>query len=506
MSAGGTQPPGVSGAPPGGEDKDVPRLGQEATRGMLWSALSSLAARAIGFLTTILLTRWVSRDDYGRANAALTVANTIGHLFPSMTSEVIRRRERFGEALMLRLFWNLFYLVFAVIAVLLFAEALVRLFKAPGSGSYLRVCMGIEALTMFDVASILIIRSLRFGVLGVLDVGGTLVHTATALGLSALGAGGMAILIGYLARIAVMRIIGLFIVGLGWARRPRFDRALLREMLAFSIPVYLADLCEFGATNWDNLFVSAVFGAEALGAYAVAYTITYTPIVTIAQSTGRVVLATISRFSRDKERRREAILRAIGGQTMLLMPCAALILMCGPRAVSILFSRQWSDVLSQLVVSLSLVGFGLPVHHIISNHCQAADFPKSSMLITALKLGFIISALLLFGRSDVVSAGWSVSGAFAATGISACLILSVVESISVLVILRQLLAGVGGAAILAVVILALRRWWPIESNAIALAVEVAAGSLACLAYLLLIHRDRVNDIIEALLRRGSEGR
>ncbi len=86
-----------------------------------------------------------------------------------------------------------------------------------------------------------------------------------------------------------------------------------------------------------------MFGAEALGAYAVAYTIAYTPVYTVVIRTSTVVLASISQFADDQERRQDAILRSLSAILMLLGPVVMMIMLCGPRVVALLFPKQWTE-------------------------------------------------------------------------------------------------------------------------------------------------------------------
>jgi O-antigen/teichoic acid export membrane protein len=357
-------------------------------------------------------------------------------------------------------------------------------------------------MTLFVVANPILCQRLRFGLQSLLEVGGTLSNVGTAMTLAASGLGGYAVVIGQLMREVFVRVGGTAATGLGWLRAPRLEAPLLREMLAFGVPVYVSELLEFGATNWDNLFVARVFGAETLGAYAVAYTIAYTPIHTISQRSASVVLAAVARFAEDRDRRHEAILRSIGAIMLALGPAAVLIMLDGPRVVAVLFPHQWSPTVATLVAALSLVGFGLPLQYLPDYYFQAINRPRGTLAVMGLKVLLMFGALFLFGRSSVHTAAWSVSGSFLVSGAAACVLLRIVDGISLGRVIARILPAAIGSALLAATVLGVRRIVPLQSNLLMLIVEVGAGGAVYLAYELLFHREQIRDILSTVLGRG----
>ena len=488
------------------ESQEVESLGKEATRGMLWTSLSSLLARAMGFATTIILTYWIDRRDYGRANAALTIAGTLGFLaIPGLESELIRRKQHFGQAATSALFLCLLLWLLVGGGAFFFAEPIARLFNAPGAGHYLRYALIHPSIaTLLLLGNVLLCRELRFGAQSVLELGGSLSNVGSAIGLAARGFGGLAVVVGQVLREIVIRVSGTVITGLRWLRRPRFDGPLLKEMLAFGIPVYISELFEFAATNWDNLFVARVFGAGALGSYAVAYTIAYTPIYTVATRTASVVLAAVARFSDDVERRHEAILRSLGAVMLMLGPASVLIMLCGPRVVLLVFPDKWTATLSGLVVALSLVGIGLPLQFMVDYYFQAIGKPKATAVVMGMKLVLMFGALLIFGRGSVEAAAWSVSGAFIVAGLGACTLLTIVDKIPLLLVFRQLVAAAVGTTLMGFTIYGIRRWAPVESRWVMLSLEVAGGCVIYLVYEFIFHTERMMDIINTLLGRNDD--
>lgn len=484
-------------------NQQVGSLSKQATWGMLWNSLSSLIGRGLGFLNTIILTYWIDRADYGQANAAYVIAMTIYFLaIPGLGSDLIRRRERFEDAASLSVvICSLLALIFGG-TVFVFADKITLFLNATGATFYLRIAVIIPiVITPLLTANCILFRQMRFGTQSLLELGGSLANVGTAICLAMKGLGGLAMVIGQILREGIINISATIITGLRWFRKPQWDSVLIRQMLNFGIPVYISELLEFAATNWDNLFIAKSFGAQALGSYAVAYTISYTPIYTITQRTSAVVLASVAQFADDHFRRKRAILRCLGAILLFLTPVVVLIMFDGPRVVQWLFPNRWTNDLSSLVVALSLVGIGLPLQILPDYYFQAIGRPRATVLVMVMKVTLIFGALFLFGRQNVVSAAWAVSISFLLAGLLACSLLVIVDNISARAIISELLPALVGGAVMAGVILEIRHVLQITSNVFMLLIETSGSCLVYLSCMLIFNRRQLQDVYHSL--RGS---
>ena len=527
---------GENGPARGAEDdqEEVGSLATEASRGMMWTSLSSLGARGLGFMTTIILTYWISQDQYGKANAAYEIALTLGFFcIPGLESELIRRKERFGQAATLTTIICILPMLLCVGACMALAEPVAVWFDSDPL--MLRTSMLIPAfMVAFVVGHAMLTKQMRFGTQSVIELGGSMSNVGVAVSLAltlSQGTRGLAVVLGQCMREIVVRVLGAVFTGFGWVKRPRYDRKLLREMLGFGIPVYISEVLEHVATHWDNLFVARVFGDKALGRYAVAYTIAYTPIYTVAQRSAGVVLAAVAQFAEDPERRRDALIRALGAILLVLMPTAVMIGLSGPRVVAILFPSKWTSDLTGLVAALSLVGIGLPLQYLPDYYFQAIGKPRATMAVMGMTVALMFLALHLFGRGFSFSLGswgtfgvqgveasaWAVSISFIVAGLGACCLLWLVDDISPGRILRQLVPCTVGTVLVVATVFALRHLLgpptdnlaaPVigenDRNLLLLVLECVGAVAVYLVYQMAFHRERLKDIINSLLGRGDD--
>ncbi len=530
MDDGGEKRPAGSGEE--SDQEEVGSLATEASRGMMWTSLSSLGARGLGFMTTIILTYWISQDQYGKANAAYEIALTLGFFcIPGLESELIRRKERFGQAATLTTIICVLPMLLGVGACMAAADPIAQWFDSDPF--YLRTSMLIPLfMVVFVVGHAMLTKQMRFGTQSVIVLGGSMSNVGIAVSLALLlaqGSRGLAVVLGQCMREIVVRVLGAMFTGFGWLEKPTADRKLLKEMLGFGIPVYISEVLEHVATHWDNLFVARVFGDKSLGRYAVAYTIAYTPIHTVAQRSAGVVLAAVAQFAEDPERRREAVMRSLGAIMLVLMPTAVMIGLAGPRVVAILFPSKWTSDLTGLVAALSLVGIGLPMQYLPDYYFQAIGKPRATMVVMGMKVALMFLALHFFGRGfsipigswgtlgvqGVEASAWAVSISFIVAGLGACSLLWLVDEIPIPWVLRQLVPCTVGTVLVIATVYGLRRLlgpatdnWiaPVigenDRNLLLLILECVGAVAVYLVYQLAFHRERIKDIYNSL--RGGD--
>jgi O-antigen/teichoic acid export membrane protein len=485
-------------------------MAKSATRGMLWTSVTAIVCRGLGFANTIGLTYFMGKPEYGRANAAYTLAMSVYSFSnPGLIGELIRRRERFAEAATLgtSVAGSIVMLLSAI--ALVFAESITAAFGAEGSAGFLRLSVVIAlAGTLFMVGDVLLCRQLRFGTQSLIEFLGTICLVGSSMGLAAAKWGGIALIIGQVLRELVVRFGHVAVTGLGWVRRPRWDWPLLKQMLSYGIPLYIAGILNQIATTWDNLFVGKVLGMDVLGAYAAAYSLTYVPVYTITEKITGVFYAVVVKFIDDRERRWAAMQRSLTAVLILMAPVVVLTMFVGPRFVALVFSARWQDTVAPLVTALALVGAGLPLQLMPDYYFGALGINKAVIGIMAVKVVLLFGGLFAFGRESVVTAAWTVSLAFIVAGLLAFAMLHVLDKMPIGMLVRVLLPGLVGGVVMGLAIWGVRRVLPFSSNLLMMVIEMAVGGVAYLAYELVFHRPQIMDIFGAFLgrrRESSEG-
>ncbi|MCB9556713.1 MAG: oligosaccharide flippase family protein [Deltaproteobacteria bacterium] len=481
-------------------------LGKRTARGILWTAFSGLLGRGAGFASTAVLTYLMGQEQYGLATTALAVVFSVPTLFSiQLRPELVRRRQRFADAAMLNLIYGSLLLLIPTTLCLVYIDPLLAWFNASDAKSYLQLALLLPLIDrLLHTGHVLLSRNLRFGVIGSLELASTASHITTALSMAYAGFGGLAVVCGRMARVVVSGVGANIASGLKWLKSPPLaDGALIRELLAFGVPLTVVFLVESFTAQGDNLFVAKMFGSQALGVYAVAYTVAYTPVNTVTERIGSGLFSAVARFADDVPRRHSALHRSLSAGALMIIPVAAGIALCGPALVHVVFPNRWSDELAAVISGLGLMGAGIVVHDLADQYLLAVGRPLALLISRSLRLALLAAALLLLGRSSLVRCAWSVSAAFIAGGAVSLLMLAAFDRLALGRLIAQIMPALLGTALMAAAVLGLRRLVVFAQPWQSLLVEATCGALIYGLYAFVFHRQRLLDILNTLRGKSS---
>ncbi len=147
----------------------------------------------------------------------------------------------------------------------------------------------------------------------------------------------------------------LFWVLCPWKPSLRFDWKSQKELLGFGLNLMGFNFINYFNRNMDNMLIGRVLGAIALGYYDLAYRLLLFPLVNITTVIGRVMFPALSIIQGDKERVRNAYLRAIKYIALASFPLMGLLIVAAPQFIRVAFGSKWEPSIF-LVQVLGVVG------------------------------------------------------------------------------------------------------------------------------------------------------
>ena len=186
----------------------------------------------------------------------------------------------------------------ALIAAL--SDAFTRLVGLPESAPVVRVLALAFAVGSLGIASAAALeRDLRFRARASVEVTSYLaLGLVTVAGLY-LGWGALALAWGYVAQATVQAASAIALVP-PWRERGRGTR--VRSLARYGRLLWASALLTYLATNIDNVVVASIGGANAIGIYALSYTVGTMIAISLAQVLNRVALPYYARASDDAGR------------------------------------------------------------------------------------------------------------------------------------------------------------------------------------------------------------
>lgn len=474
-----------------------------ATRGAIWTILSSVGSRLIGVIGTLVLTRFIAPTEYGEVSVAVVVVTSV-HVFSQLgLMQFVASKPLANSNTLFHV--TVFHLAsgfLALLGVLIFRRQLGPLFDAHLMTRFIPgLVLAIALERIARIPEQLLVRNLRFGTVAMARSGGELSYVAIGVGLAYFGWGGMAIVLGNIGRNLFRLAVTSGTIPLKtWLTPCRLNWRITRELFAFSLPLALGGMALYVSRYWDNLLVSRFFGTHVVGIYALAYNLADIPATHIGEHIGDVLLPSFARMS--EERRRDALVRSTSLLALVVFPLAVGLGTIAPTLTAALFTDKWSGLAPMLtwLAGLSVVR---PVSWTIQSYMQASDRSQALLVLELIKVGVLFSCIWGLSPFGPLSACIAVGIAFGMHAWLSILYVGRKDSINIgtllLGLLQPLIASMGmtGAVLMS-------RWtfrrlaWRLPIGN--LMGEIMTGALSYPAFAWLVAPHQSHELIRLLKR------
>jgi O-antigen/teichoic acid export membrane protein len=262
-----------------------------------------VAAQALSFLRNLLVARMVPAADFGLA-ATFAVTLSLLEMLGDLSVDKLLVQARDGDDARLQAAAQRIEAVRGLVSaaiLLAIAGPVASVFGAPHAVWAFRTLALVPAIHGFrhlDVRRYQ--RALRFGPGTVVDAVPQLVATLAAWPL-ALWLGDYRVVLW----VVLLQMVTGTALSHVLAERPysvRGQAALARRFLAFGWPLVVNALLMFAIFQGDRVVVGTAYGLEELGAYSLAFSITFVPTMILANVASPLFLPLLSRVQDDPAR------------------------------------------------------------------------------------------------------------------------------------------------------------------------------------------------------------
>ena len=389
-------------------------LSHRTILGALWHVGSQIGGRAIGLVGTLLLTRVLAPAEMGEVGAAYVLVFS-AHLFTNaaFADYVSAHPEVSGPTLFPVTVLSLGSGALASALALALGPLLAEPLGAPGMNAHVPgLALSFALMRVVEVPERVLMRSLRYKRIGLSASGGELSYVVTSLALAAAGWGGRALVLGNLAR-ALFRVgvIGSGVDPRVWLVPHRIQAGRMAAVVRFGLPLQLANMCSQAAVKWDNLTISAMFGPAATGLYSLAFNLAAVPSDNVGSAASDLLFSALPQLA--GERRRAALVRALGLLALIVFPLGVGLAFVSPTLVAALFAPKWQP-LAPLIAALTTFSIVHPLGEPLMVYLKTQGRTRVVLLAQAVRLVLVLAAIRLLAEGGLVAAscGQGVAGVF----------------------------------------------------------------------------------------------
>lgn len=385
------------------EDKGT--IGRRAGRGIFWNFLTYGLGRAGVLLTTSILARLLSKDDFGLVAIAVVAINYFGVIKDlGLGVALIQRREDVNEAANAVFTINIILGFFLSAAIIPFAPLFAGYFNNPMIIPILRwlgASFAINALG--SVHNIWLMRELDYRRKFIPDMGNTAVKILVSIGLAFGGFGVWSLVFGQILG-ALASVVLVWII-LPWRPRLTLNKKITASLLKFGKSIIGGDILTVVIDNLDYIIVGRIFGVAQLSVYTLAYRLPEMLVVGNLWVLGAVIFPAFSSIQDRPDEMRRGFLTSVRLIAMIIVPiCLGLVIAADP-IVRVLFGDQWLDVIPLLRV-LAIYAWVYSLGYHIGDIYKAIGRPDILLKLTIFTLIILAPAMLIGSRFGLLGIAW----------------------------------------------------------------------------------------------------
>jgi len=319
-------------------------------RSIVISASAKYAATGLGFISSVILARLLTPEDFGIYSIAASIA-LVGYLFRNFgVNQFIIQVETLNDEI-LRTAFSITLAISWTIAGLLAASSgwVGDFYGNPGIALVLLfLSLNFVLLPFGSVADSVLRRNLEFGKLAVINVASAFTGMSVAIISAWFGAEYLSIVWASNAATLVTIALNLYYRPPGLPWRPGLGA--LHEVSGFGLKVGLLDLVTNGGDSVTELIIGKSHGLHNLGMYSRAYGAFNLFEHAFIEGIRPVVLPFLSEAKRNRAALAPMYLQIVSFVSIFMAPFFVFLLISGMDVIRVLYGDQWDDAVPVLQV------------------------------------------------------------------------------------------------------------------------------------------------------------
>jgi len=353
-------------------------------KNLFWDYLNKFGVTIFGLITTTILARILTPQDYGVVGIAMAVTGIAG-IFMNLgfVSAIIQAKELDNKSLSTVFFLNL-GIASLIYVIIFFSSVWVSVFyKIPELKFILRVTsLSFIINAIGIVPSALLTREMNFRKIALISlvasISGGLIGIAMAINHMGVWSIVAQQLLG-----TTISLIGLFIAT-KWLPIIYFRLKSIHHMLKFGIYMFFSGFLDGIYTRIDIFLIAKVFSPASLGLYTRAQGLDSTIRGLSSGSLLNVLFPTFAKIREDKEQLKIMYYQYFELISFLFCLLAGIFYLSATDLFYILFGPQW-NISAEYFKILVLAGFAYPLSSLSLSIIEARGNSRNFFLVEVVK-------------------------------------------------------------------------------------------------------------------------
>lgn len=414
----------VKNPPPGRRDPfhapDISKnLRKSSVRGASLMSFSRMAGMGLRFLSTGILARMISRDDFGLFAMTTVISGFLAIFMDVGLSQATIQRPEINHRQISTLFWINVALSLLITAIFAASSPLIAAFF--GRPALMQIIPVLSLSFLFGGLGLqhlaLLTRNMRYSMLAAVEIFSMFCGVVVGICMARAGMGYWS-LVGMAVAPAVAKSAAAW-VALRWTPGLPSRGTGVKSMLKFGGDVLGFNIVNYFSRQADTVLVAKFCGAAPVATYEKAYSLLLMPVGQINGPLGAVTIPALSRLQDDPARYRSYYLNAILLVCSLSMPVIAGITLFADQVVLVWLGRDWASsaelfrllALAALIGGISNPAGWLLISLGLTKRYRMIGLANSAVIVAAFIIGLLFGPKEAgqFGSMRGVAIGYSIA-------------------------------------------------------------------------------------------------
>lgn len=346
--------------------------------GLAWSSLAKLITQVFSWISTFVVIRHLTSDDYGVISVAFALMGVFLILSEFGLAEALIQKKKLHPRNYSQIFTATLLINITIFVLLfMFSDVISEYFNEIRLKSVLIYISANLVLSSFIVIpESLLNRNMSFKQRAIIESIASIFNTIVTLFLAINGAGYWSILLGLTANTLVKVFLFNANVKVNYQLTINFKG--FRALFDFGIYTFLSRVVWALYSKIDVFVIGKLLGTQALGVYSVANQIASMPLDKLSGTVNQVAFAGFSQLHREKKSDLAHLyysLRLISG---LIFPCFIGIAAIAPQLIPIIIGEQWSNSIPLIQILCIVMPFKL-VNSLLGTYITSMGHAKFNL-------------------------------------------------------------------------------------------------------------------------------
>jgi len=364
------------------EIEKVSGFSAATVKGTFWTYASYYSGKIIVFLSTIVLARLLTKEDFGVVGYALVVISLLDVLSDlGVGAALVYHRENPHAAS--TAFWLGIFVGVALFGISWFVAPLAGwYFNDPRAVPVIRVLALTFPVSAFsNVHDNLLKKALEFRRKFVPDLSRSVAKGIFSILFAVFGLGAWSLVLGQV--LGTLTTVFTYWRVFPWKPAFRFDWPLGRSLLSYGMNIVVVDSLAMLLLNIDYLFVGRFLGAEALGVYSLAFRMPDLLITQFCTSVSRVLFPVYVKMRDRAQSLGRGFLITMRYVSMVTVPLGLGLALVSRPFVLIFLTEKWVEAIP-VIQAISIYAMFLSLAYNAGSLYKATGKPH---ILT--RLGFV---------------------------------------------------------------------------------------------------------------------